>query len=75
MPQHRATYRGHGPYKAVVKNAKGRPVAECLHWHRNRDTSSQFNGQAARSCSSQLLQQVDPESFEASLPAWMKSAS
>lgn len=75
MEKHRATYRGHGPYKAVVKNAGGEIVAECTHWHRNRDTSSQFSGQAARPCASQLLQQVDPASFEASLPAWMRSAS
>lgn len=71
---HRATYRGFGPYKAVVKDEAGKVVAECEHWHRNRDTSSAFAGQSARDCARKMLAEIDPEAHRASLPNWMRDA-
>lgn len=59
MSDLRATYRGVGPYRGVVKDANGKVVAECEHWHRNRDTGSAFAGPPARDCAARLLAEAE----------------
>jgi len=54
----RATFRGVGPYRGVVKDGKDKIVAECEHWHRNRDVSSKFAGESAYSCAHRLLAEL-----------------
>lgn len=68
----KASYRGTGPYKGVVKNDKGEIVAECEHWHRNRDQGTYFSGGSARACGKRLLLELDPESYKASLPTYLR---